>query len=194
MNKIICSKFILDGLSGSKIFRLFCWTTNTYLINLQRSIGTGLVAANAIAKADDGRLIDPCNGIADLRTRVFRHVSAAFSEDPVRILRVARFAARFSDFKLADQTLALMRSMVASGEVDALVPERVWQEFSRGLMQERPSRMVSVLEDCGAWARVMPEWMPLPVRVEALAAQSIVNAGWAVPIDAAAQARLSSVL
>ena len=115
-------------------------------VSLEADLQRRDLTINAIAKAEDGQLIDPCHGLADLRARVFRHVSAAFSEDPVRILRVARFAARFSDFKLADETLALMRSMVASGEVDALVPERVWQEFSRGLMQERPSRMVSVLD------------------------------------------------
>lgn len=112
---------------------------------------------NAMARADDGSIVDPYNGQADLRERIFRHVSNAFAEDPVRILRLARFAARFPDFRVHDSTLALMRSMVEAGEVDALVPERVWQELSRGLMEERPSRMFDVLRDCGALARILPE-------------------------------------
>ncbi|WP_409268742.1 multifunctional CCA addition/repair protein [Massilia sp. BHUDP2] len=112
---------------------------------------------NAMARADDGSIVDPYNGQADLEERIFRHVSNAFAEDPVRILRLARFAARFPDFRVHDSTLALMRSMVEAGEVDALVPERVWQELSRGLMEERPSRMFDVLRDCGALARILPE-------------------------------------
>jgi len=112
---------------------------------------------NAIARADDGSLIDPFGGQADLQARVFRHVSTAFAEDPVRILRLARFAARFVDFTVAEETLALMRQMTAAGEVDALVPERVWQEVARGLMEARPSRMFEVLRACGALARLLPE-------------------------------------
>ena len=112
---------------------------------------------NAIAKAEDGTLIDPFDGQKDLHAKLFRHVSPAFSEDPVRILRVARFAARFADFAVAPKTNALMRQMVGAGEVDALVPERVWQELARGLMEERPSRMFEVLRECGALARIMPE-------------------------------------
>lgn len=112
---------------------------------------------NAIAEDEHGALIDPYGGQRDLAARVFRHVSAAFSEDPVRILRVARFAARFADFSVAPETHALMRHMVDSGEVDALVPERVWQEVARGLMEARPSRMFQVLRDCGALARLFPE-------------------------------------
>lgn len=112
---------------------------------------------NAMARAEDGSIIDPHNGQADLRERIFRHVSEAFAEDPVRILRLARFAARFPDFRVHESTLALMRRMVEAGEVDALVPERVWQELSRGLMEERPSRMFAVLRDCGALARILPE-------------------------------------
>jgi tRNA nucleotidyltransferase (CCA-adding enzyme) len=104
-----------------------------------------------------GPVIDPFNGQADLQARVFRHVSDAFLEDPVRILRVARFAARFTDFTVAPQTLELMRKMVSAGEVDTLVPERVWQELSRGLMEKRPSRMFEVLRECGALARILPE-------------------------------------
>ncbi|WP_322055344.1 multifunctional CCA addition/repair protein [Paraburkholderia bannensis] len=104
-----------------------------------------------------GPVVDPFGGARDLNARVFRHVSDAFLEDPVRILRVARFAARFADFTVAPETMALMRAMVESGEADALVPERVWQEVSRGLMEAKPSRMFEVLRECGALARVMPE-------------------------------------
>jgi tRNA nucleotidyltransferase (CCA-adding enzyme) len=112
---------------------------------------------NAIARADDGTLTDPHGGQRDIEARIFRHVSDAFAEDPVRILRVARFAARYGEFHVAPETNALMRQMVAQGEVDALVPERVWQELSRGLMEARPSRMLEVLRDCGALARILPE-------------------------------------
>ncbi len=118
---------------------------------------------NAMAQrvAEDGALVgpvvDPYGGQADLAARAFRHVSEAFAEDPVRILRVARFAARFAEFHVAPETNALMQRMVEAGEVDALVPERVWQEFARGLMEARPSRMFAVLRDCGALARLLPE-------------------------------------
>lgn len=105
----------------------------------------------------DGMVIDPFNGKADLCARVFRHVSDAFVEDPVRILRIARFAARFVDFTIAPETMSLMRKMVKAGEVDTLVSERVWQEVSRGLMENKPSRMVEVLRECGALERVLPE-------------------------------------
>ena len=112
---------------------------------------------NAMARDADGTLIDPCGGQRDLAAKLLRHVSPAFAEDPVRILRLARFAARFADFTVAPETLALMREMVAAGEVDALVSERVWQELSRGLMEARPSRMFEVLRSCGALARLLPE-------------------------------------
>lgn len=112
---------------------------------------------NAIAQDEAGTLIDPHGGQRDLRAKVLRHVSPAFAEDPVRILRLARFAARFTQFTVAPQTLELMRSMVAAGEVDALVPERVWQELARGLMEAKPSRMFEVLRECGALQRLLPE-------------------------------------
>ena len=112
---------------------------------------------NAMAQDADGRVTDPHGGQRDLAARVLRHVSPAFAEDPVRILRLARFAARFADFTVAGETMALMRQMVADGEVDHLVAERVWQELARGLMEERPSRMFEVLRDCGALARLLPE-------------------------------------
>ncbi|HSV58819.1 MAG TPA: multifunctional CCA addition/repair protein [Variovorax sp.] len=102
-------------------------------------------------------LIDPFDGQGDLQRRQLRHVTDAFREDPVRILRVARFAARFTEFSVAPETLALMREMVEAGEVDALVPERVWQELARGLMEARPSRVFEVLRDCGALQKLLPE-------------------------------------
>ena len=112
---------------------------------------------NAMAQEDTGRITDPHGGQRDLQAKLLRHVSPAFAEDPVRILRLARFAARFTDFTVAPETQALMRKMVDAGEVDALVAERVWQELSRGLMEAKPSRMFEVLRSCGALARLLPE-------------------------------------
>ncbi len=127
-------------------------------VTLEEDLARRDLTINAIAKAEDGTLCDPYGGQRDLAQRVFRHVSDAFTEDPVRILRLARFAARLSDFSVAPETEDLMRAMVAAGEVDALVAERVWQELARGLMEQSPSRMFAVLRDCGALARVMPEF------------------------------------
>jgi tRNA nucleotidyltransferase (CCA-adding enzyme) len=126
-------------------------------VTLEEDLVRRDLTINAIARADDGTLIDPYDGQRDIAARVFRHVSAAFAEDPVRILRLARFAARFADFTVAPETNQLMKQMVEQGEVDALVPERVWQELSRGLMEQQPSRMFEVLRDCGALARILPE-------------------------------------
>ncbi len=126
-------------------------------VTLEQDLQRRDLTINAIAQDEDGTLIDPYGGRADIDARVFRHVSPAFAEDPVRILRVARFAARFTEFSVAPETMALMRQMVDSGEVDALVAERVWQEISRGLAEIKPSRMFSVLHDCGALARILPE-------------------------------------
>ena len=125
-------------------------------VTLQDDLRRRDLTINAIARAEDGTLIDPHGGQRDLAARVLRHVSPAFAEDPVRILRLARFAARFADFSVAPETEALMRAMVESGEVDALVPERVWQELSRGLMEAKPSRMFEVLRACGALAASCP--------------------------------------
>ena len=111
----------------------------------------------AALNTDFDALIDPYGGQKDIRNKVLRHVTEAFREDPVRILRLARFAARFADFSVAPETLALMRDMVDDGEVDALVPERVWQELARGLMEDKPSRLFDVLRDCGALSRLLPE-------------------------------------
>ena len=126
-------------------------------VTLAQDLARRDLTINAIARAADGTLIDPYGGQRDLAARVLRHVSPAFAEDPVRILRVARFAARFDGFSVAPETLALMRSMVDSGEVDHLVPERVWQELARGLMEPRPSRMFELLRECGALQRLLPE-------------------------------------
>jgi tRNA nucleotidyltransferase (CCA-adding enzyme) len=126
-------------------------------VTLEEDLARRDLTINAIAQDDDGTLIDPFRGQADLKARVLRHVSPAFAEDPVRILRLARFAARFHEFEVAPETLALMQDMVHSGEVDHLVPERVWQEIARGLMEGRPSRMFEVLRQCGALARLLPE-------------------------------------
>ena len=117
------------------------------------------LTVNAIAQDADGTLIDPHGGRRDLAARLLRHVSPAFAEDPVRILRVARFLARFAPlgFSVAPETMDLMRGMVASGEVDALVPERVWKEMEKALGEPRPDAFVTVLRDCGALAKLLPE-------------------------------------
>jgi tRNA nucleotidyltransferase (CCA-adding enzyme) len=126
-------------------------------VTLEQDLARRDLTINAIAKADDGRLVDPFNGLADIQSKTLRHVSAAFAEDPVRILRVARFSARLTDFNVAPETMTLMRQMVEAGEVDALVAERVWQELAKGLMEEKPSRMFEVLRACGALQKILPE-------------------------------------
>ena len=134
-------------------------------VSLEEDLARRDLTINAIAYAIEPApaqnqpvlYIDPFHGRADLAARVLRHVSPAFVEDPVRILRIARFSARFTDFSIAPETLALMRVMSANGEVDHLVAERVWQEMAKGLMEEKPSRLFSSLRDCGALARLLPE-------------------------------------
>ena len=130
----------------------------------RRDLTINSIAACARAKgakglfdADLANLTDPWSGQQDIRHKVLRHVSDAFCEDPVRILRLARFAARFADFSVAPETMQLMKAMVADGEVDVLVAERVWQEIARGLLEAKPSRMFDVLRECGALARLLPE-------------------------------------
>ncbi|WAW09090.1 multifunctional CCA addition/repair protein [Oxalobacter vibrioformis] len=134
-------------------------------VTLEEDLARRDLTMNAMALSKDGELIDPFGGQEDLKNRVFRHVSPAFAEDPVRILRLARFAARFPDFTIAPETMDLMKKMVESGEVDALVPERIWQELSQGLMEKQPSRMFMVMRECGALKRILPE----------------LNALWGVP-------------
>src|SRR3954468_23921092 len=113
-------------------------------VTLEEDLARRDLTINAMAQAADGTLIDPFDGRSDLQRKTLRHVTEAFREDPVRILRLARFAARFADFSVAPETLALMRAMVDEGEVDHLVPERVWQELARGLVEPKPSRMLEV--------------------------------------------------
>ncbi|MDZ4378930.1 MAG: multifunctional CCA addition/repair protein [Xanthomonadaceae bacterium] len=128
-------------------------------VTLEQDLQRRDFTINAIAEDTDGQLLDPFDGKADIERRVLRHVSDAFAEDPVRILRAARFMARFAPlgFSVAPETLALMRTMVAAGEVDHLVPERVWQELERALREPRPAAFVQTLRSCGALARIVPE-------------------------------------
>lgn len=126
-------------------------------VTLEQDLSRRDFTMNAIAKSADGEFIDPFNGQEDIKNKIIRHVSPAFVEDPVRILRAARFCARFTDFKIAPETLDLMRQLVSNGEIDALVPERVWQEMSRGLMESKPSRMFERLRECGALKAIFPE-------------------------------------
>jgi len=126
-------------------------------ITLEQDLARRDLTVNAIAKNEAGELVDPFRGIDDIKSKTLRHVSDAFVEDPVRILRIARFSARLADFNIAPETLSLMQQMVEAGEVDALVAERVWQELAKGLMEEKPARMFEVLRSCGALKRIIPE-------------------------------------
>jgi tRNA nucleotidyltransferase (CCA-adding enzyme) len=128
-------------------------------VTLEQDLGRRDFTINAIAEAPDGTLIDPYGGARDIEARVLRHVGDAFSEDPLRVLRAARFMARFAPlgFSVADETMALMREMVEAGELEALTPERVWQELSRALASKQPSAFLRALHDCGALAVVLPE-------------------------------------
>ena len=126
-------------------------------VRLEDDLARRDLTVNAIAEARDGRQVDPYGGRSDLEAGILRHVSPAFVEDPVRLLRLARFATRFERFTIAPETLALCRRLVDSGEVDHLVPERVWQEMARALMHTRPSRFFEVLRLTGALARILPE-------------------------------------
>jgi len=128
-------------------------------VTLEQDLARRDLTINAMAESDSGEIIDPFGGQKDLQARLLRHVSPAFVEDPVRILRVARFAARFADlgFRVADETMQLMRNMVDNGEVEALVAERVWQEMQRALSGQQPAVFVQVLRDCGALAVLLPE-------------------------------------
>lgn len=125
-------------------------------VTLEQDLMRRDLTINAMAEDGEGRIIDPFGGQADLAAGVLRHVSNAFAEDPVRILRTARFAARYG-FQVAPETLALMKKMVADGEADALVAERVWQELAKGLMERQPAKMLEILRECGALAVILPE-------------------------------------
>lgn len=133
-------------------------------VTLEQDLKRRDLTINAMAKTEDGELVDPFDGRTDLTNRKLRHVSGAFAEDPLRILRTARFEARFQPlgFCVSDQTMALMKQMVASGEVNHLVPERVWQEFQRALHENAPTAFFEVLRDCGALAVLVPELDPAP--------------------------------
>ena len=129
----------------------------TKAVTLEEDLSRRDLTINAIAKDENGVLFDPYHGQGDLQARCLRHVSPAFVEDPVRILRIARFSARFGDFHIAKDTRALMKTMVHNGEVDALMPERVWQEWMKALLEPNPERFLIVLHECGALNRVLPE-------------------------------------
>ncbi len=140
-------------------------------VNLEQDLERRDLTLNAIARDDNGEIIDPFNGQRDIEQRILRHVSPAFAEDPVRILRVARFHARYAHlgFRVADDTLRLMRQMVEAGEADALVPERVWQEMRKAIAERTPTAFVETLRACGALQRILPEldrlWgVPQPER------------------------------
>jgi tRNA nucleotidyltransferase (CCA-adding enzyme) len=148
-------------------------------VTLEQDLARRDLTINAIARDAEGRLIDPYGGRRDLQDRVLRHVSPAFVEDPVRLLRLARLAARFHAFTVAPETADLLAHMVQDGEVDALVPERVWQELARGLMEARPARLFEVLESCGARARLLPELGRGPVRVPDWDAGMALEQRWA---------------
>ncbi|MBV8030639.1 MAG: multifunctional CCA tRNA nucleotidyl transferase/2'3'-cyclic phosphodiesterase/2'nucleotidase/phosphatase [Betaproteobacteria bacterium] len=149
-------------------------------VTLEEDLRRRDVTINAMAREEDGALIDPFGGEKDLRAKVLRHVSAAFAEDPVRILRVARFAARFG-FTVHPETMALMREMVASGEADFLVPERVWQELSKGLAEPRPERMFDVLRESGLLDRAFPELHPPSKFPDAPVATRFAVLAWPLP-------------
>ena len=129
-------------------------------VTLEQDLARRDLSINAMAQDAQGNIIDPYGGQADLQAGLLRHVSAAFAEDPVRILRVARFAARYN-YQVADETMALMRNMVSTGEVDALVAERVWQELSRALGEPHPQRFFEVLHQATALAKILPSMAAL---------------------------------
>jgi len=137
-------------------------------VTLQQDLLRRDLTINAMAEDKQGNLIDPYNGLNDLQQGILRHISPAFAEDPVRILRIARFAARYG-FQIAPETMHLMQNMVSAGEVNALVPERVWLELAKGLMEKQPRRMIETLQACGALEIILPEIAALfgvPQRAE----------------------------
>jgi tRNA nucleotidyltransferase (CCA-adding enzyme) len=164
-------------------------------VTLEEDLRRRDLTINAMARDGAGALIDPYGGRADLEARVLRHVSPAFAEDPVRILRVARFAARFAPlgFSVAPETLELMRAMVRSGEADALVSERVWRELERALATDNPERALEVLHECAALAVLLPELTRaegLPVALDALHRATAITTAQGQPDTAARWAAL----
>jgi tRNA nucleotidyltransferase (CCA-adding enzyme) len=160
-------------------------TEHSPAVTLEQDLLRRDLTINAMARSADGRIVDPYGGRADLQARVLRHVSPAFAEDPVRILRVARFAARFADlgFTIAPETMALMRTMVANGETDALVSERVWRELEGAIDTASPQRCFEVLRDCGALPVLLPELAnsaDAPLAIRALQAAAAAGSGNAV--------------
>lgn len=149
-------------------------------VTLEEDLKRRDLTVNAIAKAEDGTLIDPFGGKKDLLAGILRHVSEAFAEDPVRILRVARFAARFG-FRVAEETMQLMKSMVESGETDYLVPERVWQEFAKGLAEPHPELMFEVLRQSGLMQKLLPELKAVPKNLAGSVAARFALLTW--PLD-----------
>lgn len=160
-------------------------------VTLEEDLRRRDLTINAIAKAEDGRIIDPFHGQRDLKARVLRHVSEAFAEDPVRILRVGRFAARFG-FAVHNETMKLMRRMVEDGEADYLVPERVWQEFAKGLAEPHPERMLDVLERSGLREKLLPEIRSVPAKWPPSLAGRFTMLTW--PLDDSQVEALSSRL
>jgi tRNA nucleotidyltransferase (CCA-adding enzyme) len=146
-------------------------------VTLEEDLKRRDLTINAIAKADDGTLIDPFHGRKDLKEQVLRHVSEAFAEDPVRILRVARFAARFG-FRVAEETMQLMKRMVDSGETDYLVPERVWQEFAKGLAEPHPGLMFEVLRQSGLMHKLLPDLKAVPKNLAGSVAARFALLTW----------------
>ena len=155
-------------------------------VTLEEDLRRRDLTINAMARDEEGNLVDPFGGRRDLESRLLRHVSEAFSEDPVRILRVARFAARFG-FAVAPETMALMKQMVRSGEADYLVPERVWQEFAKGLAEAQPQRMLEVLRECSLAAKLLPEVRSVPQSWEGSLAARFALLAWPLA-EAEAQA------
>jgi tRNA nucleotidyltransferase (CCA-adding enzyme) len=149
-------------------------------VTLEQDLSRRDLTVNAIAQDADGTLIDPYHGKRDLEQKVLRHVTLAFREDPVRILRVARFSARFPDFSIAPETIVLMRGMVANGEADSLVAERVWQEIAKGLMEQKPSVMFEVLQSSGLLQKQLPSLVDNAAALAALDLAALQNQPLAV--------------
>lgn len=137
-------------------------------VTLEEDLKRRDLTMNAIAQDDEGKLIDPFDGKQDIENKVFRHVSGAFEEDPVRLLRVCRFSAMLPDFKTAPETLELMKNMVKAGEVDALVPERVWQELKQALGYEHPDQFFETADRCGALETIFSEVKDVSTTLSAL--------------------------